>query len=120
VTPAPTGLGLYEFWTDSGEHVWLHEMDFRGFTYAADPSPELRITFDWGDDPVPNSCAGPTVEFIFGDVRITEWDEFDDAQDRQHVGQVTGFDYLNGDFILQTYTMGLSFSAVTCRVESHD
>ena len=94
-------------------------MDFRGFAYVAAPSPELRITFDWGDTPVPESYAGPTVEFNFRDVRIAEWEEeFDDEGDRQHLGQIAAFDYSNGVFTLTTFTLSLSFSAAACHVES--
>ena len=119
ITPTPQGAGLYEFWTESGKHVWLHDMDFRGFAYAAAPTPKLRITFDWGDTPVPESYAGPTVEFIFEDVRIIEWDdELSDDEDRRHSGQVAAFDYSNGVFTLTTFTLSLTFSAVACRVES--
>lgn len=61
--------GPYEFWTDAGQHVYLHDMDFQWFRYAATPAPELGIRCSWGEEPVPESFAGPDVEFTFGDVR---------------------------------------------------
>ena len=102
--PTPASTSGCTTWTFGASHI---------------PPPQLRITFDWGDAPVPDSYAGPTLEFSFEDVRIIRWEEaLNEEEDRDHRGQVAAFDYFNGVFTLTTFTLSLSFAAVTCRVES--
>lgn len=122
VEPILGGSGLYEFWTADERHVYLHDMHFRDMAYSAGPAPQLRMTFEWAEPPVPESYAGPVVELTFGDVRMCDWRENPDhSADRTGATEVTFFDYrADGVFWMLNHTVYLAFAARTCQVDVHD
>ena len=115
------GIGLYEFWTDTGVPVRLHDMNFEGLDYRNDPRPTLVLRFRY-DEPEwtpPEAIATPVVEMAFDDVRIRCWEDDTQALAGLDIpfGQVSTFDYDGrSEFDLQTYSMGLTFSAQRVRV----
>lgn len=113
--------GLYEFWTDTGVPVRLHDMSFEGLDYRNDVRPMLvlRFRYDDADWTPPEAVATPVVEMTFDDVSVRLWEE--DAEALAEVGaplgQVGTFDYNEpSEFGLQTYALRLTFSARRVRV----
>ena len=112
----------YEFQTDGGVWVRLHDMRFVGFEYRVQP-PALTIRFLY-DDPQwtpPEALATPLATFSFSDVQVWKWeDDFDlfetpvDAR-----GQVGSFDFHppSNVFSLGTMNTSLLFSAARLAVE---
>ncbi|NBE95198.1 hypothetical protein FE391_20165 [Nonomuraea sp. KC401] len=119
--------GLYEFWTEDGAHVYLHDTDFRRLTYQPGRPPMLE--FVYGPQWAPSELLKtPVVVFRFEDVRLVEWCEDQEGHDcvTAHPdalpGQVDLFDWDGADlFSLYTFRLYLTFHAsradVTVRAE---
>ena len=122
-----TGAGLYEFWTDSGVPVRLHEATFRGFEYRLHPEPSLTVTFEY-DNPEwtpTEALRTPVIEIRFDGVSRLRWEEETSAfaEPREFHGEVALFDYDGREwFDLQVSTLRLEFTArraeVTLRASS--
>ncbi|MBB2912591.1 hypothetical protein FHS43_003874 [Streptosporangium becharense] len=116
VTPR---TGLYEFWTDEGAHVYLHDTDFSYLTYQPGRPPMLELEFV--HDPwwaPPELATMPVVVFRFEDVRIIEWCENQEGHDCVTArpdappGQVDCFDWDGNDLpVLDIFTLRLTFRA---------
>ncbi|MER7503640.1 hypothetical protein AB0L05_15510 [Nonomuraea pusilla] len=111
--------GLYEFFTEAGGHVYLHDMSFTRLTYQPGRPPVLELQFVYhpGWTP-PELSATPVVTFGFEDVRVVEWRE--DLEGHGCVaanpdappGQVDYFDWDGTDlFTLDSFTLHLAFQA---------
>lgn len=121
--------GPYEFRTEEGAHVYLHDTDFRRLTYAPGRPSTLELEFVY--DPVwtpPELSKTPVVVFRFEDVRLVEWHEDQEGHDcvaahpEAPPGQVELFDWDGTDlFTLRTFTLRLVFhaprAAVTVRAK---
>jgi hypothetical protein len=108
----------YEFWTDTGTHVAIHDMLLVEVSYSVGAAPELRLAFDWWQKAVPDQYAG-AVRLAFGDARILEWNEKTGMVTREPAGQVSWFDYRgDGVFLLDTFTLSIAFAARTCHISS--
>lgn len=119
--------GLYEFKTDLGVPVRLHDATFLGFDFrvgaresGAVQSLTTRFVYDDPEWTPPEAIAAPFIEFRFDDVHITHWEESPDLEEYAN-DQVSGFDYHEQDdsFDLQTYTMRLVFVAKRVAVTMH-
>ncbi|MEV4526516.1 hypothetical protein [Streptosporangium sp. NPDC049304] len=121
--------GLYEFWTEEGAHVYLHNTDFRRLTYEPGRPPTLALEFvhdpQWTP---PELSKTPVVVFRFEDVRLIEWHEEQEGHDcvaastEAPPGQVGQFDWDGTDiFTLDTFILHLVFhaprAAVTVRTK---
>ncbi|MFI7135857.1 hypothetical protein ACIBQ1_60145 [Nonomuraea sp. NPDC050153] len=111
--------GLYEFWTDEGAHIYLHDTDFRRLTYEPGRPPTLELEFlyepQWAP---PELSKTPVVVFRFEDVRLVEWHEDQEGHDCVNAnpdappGQVGQFDWDGTDlFTLDTFILRLLFHA---------
>ncbi|GAA2997726.1 hypothetical protein [Streptosporangium longisporum] len=121
--------GLYEFWTEEGAHVYLHDTAFRRLTYEPGRPPTLKLEFVY--DPQWTSLElskTPIVVFRFEDVRLVEWYEDQEGHDCVATdpdappGQVGLFAWDGTDmFTLDTFILRLIFhaplAAVTVRAE---
>jgi hypothetical protein len=115
------GTGLYEFWTDSDVPVRLHDMNFEGLDYRYDPRPTLvlRFRYDEAQWTPPEAIATPVVEMTFDDVWVRCWEEDAEtlADADAPLGLVSAFNYdERSEFDLQTFALGLKFSARRVRV----
>lgn len=117
---------LYEFWTDGGLHVYLHDADLRRITY--EPGRPPALAFEFLQEPLALSDQSwITVDFRFEDVRIHNWhddpvghclaSENDDASP----GQVDGV-YWNGQdyFTLDSFLVQVDFTAARVTVKAHE
>ena len=111
--------GLYEFWTEEGAHIYLHDTDFRRLTYEPGRPPTLEVEFvhdpQWTS---PELSKTPVVVFRFEDVRLIEWLEDQEGHDRVAAapdappGQAGQFDWDGTDmFTLDTFILRLVFHA---------
>lgn len=105
-------VGPYEFFTDGGVHVYLHDADFIGLVWQ--PSGTFRFYFIYPAEWTPREAlATPVVELTFSEVEVSRWEtDMDVLQDTEHRGQVSDFAWDGGDgFDLSTFSLRLSFSA---------
>jgi hypothetical protein len=121
--------GLYEFWTEEGAHVYLHDTDFRRLTYEPGRAPTLELEFVYHPQWTPPELSKtPVVVFRFEDVRLVEWHEDQEGHDCVAAspdappGQVGQFDWDGTDlFTLDTFILRLVFyaprAAVTVRAK---
>jgi hypothetical protein len=110
-------FGLYEFQTDGGVWVRLHEMRFLGFDYVVQPA-TLTVRFVY-DDPKwtpQEASATPVAVFQFTDVLVWQWEDdyalrFETPQEER--GQINDFGYYapTNVFSLETLSTRLLFSA---------
>lgn len=105
----------YEFETDGGVWVRLHDMRFVGFDYLAQP-PTLTMRFVY-DDPEwtpPGARTTPVAVFEFSGVQVWQWEDdhdlFETPADVR--GQVSRLDYYapTNVFSLGTLNTALLFS----------
>ncbi|MCG5219486.1 hypothetical protein [Streptosporangium sp. KLBMP 9127] len=116
--------GLYEFWTEDGAHVYLHDTDFRRLTYQPGRPPVLELEFVYAPLWTPPELAKtPVVAFRFEDVRLVEWREDQEGHDcviahpDAPPGQVELLDWDGADlFTLYTFTLYLAFHAPRAEV----
>ncbi|MGY2130526.1 hypothetical protein [Blastococcus sp. SYSU DS0617] len=111
----------YEFQTEGGVWIRLHEMQFVGFDYQVRP-PTLTIRFVY-DEPewTPAEAeATPVAVFRFSDVQVWQWeDEYDLFETPVDVrGQVRQLDYYppTNTFSFCTLNTSLLFSAARLSV----
>ncbi|GIH90988.1 hypothetical protein ACFFMN_32360 [Planobispora siamensis] len=121
--------GLYEFWTDEGARICLHDTGFRRLTYEPGRPPMLELEFLYDPEWTPPGLSKtPVVVFRFEDVRVVEWHEDQEGHDCVRAcpdappGQVGQFDWDGTDlFTLDTFTVRLLFharrAAVTVRAK---
>lgn len=106
------GVGPYEFFTDRGVRVFLHDADFLGVLWL--PGATARFYFVYDSEWTPREAKeSPVIELSFSQVRVLLW-ETDSAAlpDTEWHGQVSGFAWDGGDgFDLWTFTLHLSFTA---------
>jgi len=106
-------VGPYEFFTETGVHVYLHDADFLGLAWQPDAT--LRLYFAHDPDWMPSGAeATPVVELTFSGVQVLEWETDVEAlsQTVPVLGQVSDFAWDGSDgFDLATFTLNLSFSA---------
>jgi len=107
------GFTPYEFETEDGVPVRLHDMSFLGFDHQAHP-PTLTLRFVY-DDPhwtPPEARATPVAVFRFDDVHVRQWEDEQQPVDETR-GQVTnlGFHGPSRLFSLETGATTLTFSA---------
>ena len=77
---ASGNTGLYEFWTDKDEHVYLHDTVLVALTYRPGPLPNLTSAFQYASEWVPEELQGrPVVEISFQNVRVLQWEEDSEA-----------------------------------------
>jgi hypothetical protein len=111
--------GLYEFWTQEGAHVYLHDTDFRRLTYEPGRPSTLELEFVYHPQWTPPELSKtPVVVFRFEDVRLVEWHEDQEGYDCVAAspdappGQVEQFDWNGTDmFTLDTFILRLIFHA---------
>ena len=105
-------VGPYEFFTDGGVHVYLHDADFLGLVWL--PSGTFRFYFVYSAEwTPPEALATPVVELTFSEVEVSRWEtDMDVLQDTEHGGQVSDFAWDGADgFDFSTFPLDLSFSA---------
>jgi hypothetical protein len=112
----------YDFQTDTGVCVRLHDMQFLGFDYRVQPSTlTMRFVYDDPEWTPPEARSTPVAVFRFGDVQVWEWeDAFDLFQTPTEVrGQVgdLGYHAPTNVFSLDTLNTRLLFSASRLVVE---
>ncbi len=117
--------GLYEFKTESGVPVRLHDAAFLGFDFRPGPRPWLVTRFLYNDPkwtPV-EARATPLIAIRFDDVHITALDQDTHVigEPAEAIGQVSNFDYYEefDSFDLQTYTLRLELTAKRVEVTLH-
>jgi hypothetical protein len=103
----------YEFQTDGGVWVRLHDMQFVGFDYGVQPPTlTMRFVYDWTP---PEARTTPVAVFQFNGVQVWQWeDEYDVLETPLDVrGQVSYLDYHfpTNVFSLGTANTSLLFSA---------
>jgi hypothetical protein len=112
----------YEFQTDNGTWVRLHDMSFLGFAYAAQPSTLIiRFVYDDRQWTPPQAIPTPVAVFQFSEVRVAEWADDDEGLLQTPLearGEVRSFDYQQSTrwFSLLTSTTTLRFTAVRLAV----
>ncbi|MEV4219105.1 hypothetical protein [Nonomuraea sp. NPDC049725] len=119
--------GPYEFWTEDGAHVYLHDTDFRRLTYRPGRPPTLELEFVYDPEWTPPELSKtPVVVFRFEDVRLVEWVEDQEGHDCVAAnpevlpGQVGQFDWDGTDmFTLDTFILRLLFHASRAAVTVH-
>lgn len=112
------GVGPYEFFTDSGVHVYLHDADFLGMTLLPDATGRFYFAYDSKTAPLYGAEATPVVKMAFSSVELSVWETDEEAlSDTKHCGQVSDFSWDAGDgFDLLTYALHMSFSAARLEV----
>ncbi len=69
-------FGLYEFQTDDGVWVRLHDMRFLGFDYIVQPATlTMRFLYDDPKWTPPEASATPVAVFQFTDVLVWQWED---------------------------------------------
>lgn len=106
----------YEFWTESGVPVRLHDMSFTKFTYDVAPRTlTMRFTYEDPEWTPPEAVTTPVAVFGFAGVRVRRWeDESDLSRTPLDVrGQVSDFRYCarTNVFDLVTIDTRLLFTA---------
>ncbi|MCZ2811625.1 MULTISPECIES: hypothetical protein [unclassified Modestobacter] len=112
----------YEFQTEGGIWVRLHEMQFAGFDYRVQqPTLTMRFVYDDPEWTPVEARATPVAVFRFTDVQVWQWeDDYDLVETPADVrGQVRQLDYHppTNVFSLLTVNTSLLFSAAQLTVE---
>ena len=107
------GGGPYEFFTDEGVHVYLHDADFLGLMWLPGATTRFYFAYDSQTGPLYRAEATPVIELTFSQVDVALWETDSDAlPDSQWHGQVSGFAWDGGDgFDLTSFTLHLAFAA---------
>ncbi|GAA3087720.1 hypothetical protein JOF29_008155 [Kribbella aluminosa] len=109
---ASGGTGLFEFWTDQGVPVYLHDMDLS----SAEVRPVDRVLvlqFEYTERPWTPAAAAPTpvVVMRFEGVTIRGWNQ-EAAAPVHALGQVEDFEYDGEEaFKLTTCSAIMEFTA---------
>lgn len=107
-----SSTGPYEFFTDKGEHVYLHDMDFLGVAWR--PVGTMQFYFRYAEDWTPAEVReSPVVELTFHGVDVRHWaTDLGEVSTSEALGQVSGFGWDGRDsFHLQTWTLSLAFAS---------
>ena len=114
----------YEFQTEAGVWVRLHDMQFLGFEYEVQaPALTMRFVYDDPDSTPPEARSTPLAVFRFSDVQVWQWEDDHDLFETPVGvrGQVSELDYYAATnvFSLGTVNTTLLFSArrLTVRLE---
>ncbi|RHA37745.1 hypothetical protein D1825_16010 [Cellulomonas rhizosphaerae] len=112
---------LYEFQTEAGMWVRLHDMRFIGFDYQVQiPTLTLRFVYDDPQWTPPEARATPVAVLSFREVLVHAWEDDDDLLGTpiEVRGQVGALDYLSSsnEFSLNTVNTRLRFSARSLEV----
>ncbi len=110
-------FGLYEFQTDDGVWVRLHDMRFLGFDFVVQPRTlTMRFVYDDSKWTPLEAFATPVAVFQFTDVLVWQWEDdyalmFETPQEGR--GQISDFGYYapTNVFSLETLSTRLLFSA---------
>jgi hypothetical protein len=112
------GVGPYEFFTDTGAHVYLHDADLLDVTWNPDAS--LRFRFAYDPDWTPEEAKDtPVIELTFQQVQILRWDTDMQAATGggDYLRQVRDFAWDGFDgFAMASYTVNLDFTAARMNV----
>ncbi|HZX07380.1 hypothetical protein [Kribbella sp.] len=105
---ASGGTGLFEFWTDQGVPVYLHDMDLVSVEVRpVDQVVVLRFEYTEARWTPAAAEATPVVVMRFEGVAVRWWN-----QEAGVLGQVGDFEYDGGDgFKLTTYSAVMEFGA---------
>ena len=112
----------YEFQTESGAWVRLHDMQFLGFDYQVQPATmTLRFLYDDPGWTPPEARSTPLAVLRFIDVQVWQWEDDVDlfetpTEVRGQVGDL-GFHAPTNVFSLETLSTSLLFSASQLMVE---
>jgi hypothetical protein len=107
-----SGVGPYEFFTDKGARVYLHDADLLEVTWRPDAS--LRFRFAYDPDWTPAEATDtPVIELSFQHVQVLRWEtEMQATEQIDSRGQVRDFAWNGFDgFAMASYTLGLDFTA---------
>jgi hypothetical protein len=97
--------GPYEFDTEQGAHIYLHDTELTRLGYEVGPPSVLELHFVY--DP----ARTPIVVLRFEGVHILEW-RHTPAPPEAPLGQVSTFDWYGADeFMLDTMSVRLEFHA---------
>jgi hypothetical protein len=104
----------YELETEAGVTIRLHDMNFLGFDYRADP-PTLTMRFVYDPEwTPPDAVATPVAVYRFDGIRIWQWEDDDPpeapAEVRRQVSDLSYYESTNV-FALETPSTRLLFSA---------
>jgi len=111
------GVGPYEFFTDKGARVYLHDADLLEVTWRSDAS--LRFRFVYDPDWTPAEAKDtPVIELSFQHVQVLRWDTDMQATEQSDFrGQVRDFAWDGFDgFTMASYTLDLDFTAARMSV----
>ena len=117
--------GLYEFKTQAGVPIRLHDTSFVGVEFRPGACPVLVTKFLYSDPRwTPEGArATPLIAISFDDVQVSNWEQEPRADDEpaEAIGQVNNFDYYEqlDAFDLQTYTLRLEFTAKRVEITLH-
>lgn len=104
------GTGPYEFFTDDGARVSLHDADLLEVTWRPDATLRLHFVYDREWTPA-EVRATPVIELTFSGAQVLRWENEPDPQP-DALGQVSAFDWDGRDrFDLSSSTLELSFTA---------
>ncbi len=112
----------YEFQTESGVWIRLHDMRLLGFDYQVEPSTlTMRFLYHDPEWTPPEAVETPVAVFRFSDVQVWQWkDDFDLLESPpEYRGQVSDLGYYQPTnvFSLETLNSSLLFSASRLQVE---
>lgn len=112
----------YDFQTDEGVWVRLHDMQFMGFDYQVRTAAlTLRFVYDNPEWTPPEARATPVAVFRFSDVVMHAWEDDEDLLGTpvEVRGQVRDLDYWpsTNEFSLDTVNTRLRFSARSLDVQ---
>ncbi len=107
------GVGPYEFFTEQGVRVALHDADFLGLVWLPSATTRFYFIYDLEWTPV-EATATPVIELTFCNVQVLRWEsDLDALGDPRRYGQMSAFAWDGADrFDLSTFTFNLSFRAV--------
>ncbi|KGM08551.1 hypothetical protein [Cellulomonas bogoriensis] len=111
----------YEFQTDTGTWVRLHDMQFVGFDYRVQtPTLTLRFVYNDPEWTPPGARATPVAVLKFRDALVHAWEDDDDLLGtpidvREQVGDLEYRSSTN-EFLLETVSTRLHFTASSLAV----
>jgi len=110
-------VGPYEFFTDKGARVYLHDADLLEVTWKPDAS--LRFRFAYDPDWTPAEATDtPVIDLSFQHVQVLRWEtDMQATEQSDSRGQVRDFAWDGFDgFAMASYTLNLDFTAARMRV----
>jgi hypothetical protein len=116
------GFTPYEFQTDGGVWVRLHDMQIVGFDYRVQPPTlTMRFVYDDPESTPPEARSTPVAVFRFSDVQVWQWeDDYDLAETPVDVrGQVSYLDYYGPTNVFSLGTVNTTLLFSTSRLAVH-